>query len=70
MAGNRVTSANIVPLMKELTTSVAAAADSLKELKGKVNARQLGPPNSEITALLADIIIVSYMIPILIFRNA
>ncbi|KAF4607492.1 hypothetical protein EYR38_001564 [Pleurotus pulmonarius] len=53
---NRVNSANTVPLMKELTESFTTAGNSLKALKGKVNARQLGPTNSEIAALLAGII--------------
>ncbi|KAF4566187.1 hypothetical protein EYR40_001998 [Pleurotus pulmonarius] len=53
---NRVNSANTVPLMKELTESFTTAGKSLKALKGKVNARQLGPTNSEIAALLAGII--------------
>ncbi|KAF7419510.1 hypothetical protein PC9H_002101 [Pleurotus ostreatus] len=56
MDSNHANSANIVPLMHDLTKSFTTAGDSLKALKGKVSARQLGPTDSEIAALLADII--------------
>lgn len=69
MDNNHANSANIVPLMHDLTKSFTTAGDSLKALKGKVSARQLGPSSAEIATLLASIITVSHMIPILISHN-
>lgn len=69
MDNNHLNSANIVPLMHDLTKSFTTAGASLKALKGKVSARQLGPSSAEIATLLASIITVSHMIPILISHN-
>ncbi|KAF9490252.1 hypothetical protein BDN71DRAFT_204180 [Pleurotus eryngii] len=56
MDRNHANSANIIPLMHDLTKSFTTAGDSLKALKGKVSARQLGPSNAEIATLLASIV--------------
>lgn len=67
MDSNHESSDNIAPLMQELTKSFTTASASLKELEGKISARHFGP--TEIAAILAPIITVSYMIPILIFHD-